>query len=105
MGIFAYVGKDGIVSRVIVADLDFIESGVVGDPQMWVETSVDGSITKNYAGVGDTFDEVLHEFQKPKPFPSWAWDVKKAEWVPPVAQPQDEVEHDWDEKSLSWKTL
>ena len=65
---------DGIVETVQVADQNFIDSGVVGDPNNWIQTSYntrggvhyapnsnepDGGIAlrKNYAGVGHTYDQ------------------------------------------------
>ena len=38
MAHFAKV-ENGIVSQVIVAEQDFINSGAVGDPSSWVQTS------------------------------------------------------------------
>jgi hypothetical protein len=38
MSHFAQV-KNGIVTGVIVAEQDFIDSGLVGDPKEWIQTS------------------------------------------------------------------
>ena len=39
MSHFVEINKDGIVQRGIVAEQDFIDSGAVGDPNNWVQTS------------------------------------------------------------------
>lgn len=38
MSHFAKV-ENGIVTHVIVAEQDFINSGLVGDPSIWIQTS------------------------------------------------------------------
>ena len=62
--------ETGIVTEVIVAEQDFINtlSGT------WIETSYTGSIRKNYAGIGDTYDSTRDAFISPKPFSSWTLD-------------------------------
>ncbi len=39
MSHFAEIDQDNIVVRVIVAEQDFINSGAVGDPRQWIQTS------------------------------------------------------------------
>ena len=39
MSHFAEINGQGTVLRVIVAELDFIYSGAVGDPSRWIQTS------------------------------------------------------------------
>lgn len=59
---FAQIDKNGIVQRVIVADQSFINSGLVGDPSMWRETSMDGSIGGKYAGRGYIYSTTTSAF-------------------------------------------
>ena len=76
MSHFAEV-ENGIVKRVIVAEQDFIDSGAVGDPKNWVETSYNTQagvhklggtpLRKNYAGIGYTYGKDLDAFIPPKP--------------------------------------
>lgn len=112
---------DGVVVDVIVAEQDFIDSGVVGDPSMWVQTSYntfagvhygpdrkpDGGVAlrKNYAGIGHTYDAQRDAFIPPQIFPSWTLDEQTCLWVPPVPKPQslEFIDYYWDEASLSWK--
>ena len=44
--------NNNVVTEVIVAEQDFINSGAVGDSFLWVQTSYNGSFRKNYAAVG-----------------------------------------------------
>jgi hypothetical protein len=58
------------VVNVIVAEQNFIDSGAVGTGSNWVQTSYSGSIRKNYAGIGYTYDESRDAFIPPQPEPS-----------------------------------
>ena len=64
MSHFAKV-ENGIVTQVIVAEQDFIDSGAVGDPSLWIQTSYTGSIRGCYAGIGFTYDADIDEFIPP----------------------------------------
>jgi hypothetical protein len=71
MSHFARV-ENNIVVEVIVAEQDFIDSGAVGDPAKWIQTSyntINGvhvlggtPLRKNYAGIGFIYDPVADEF-------------------------------------------
>ena len=73
-------GSNNIVTRVIVADQDFIDSGAVGASSNWVKTSYNTHggvhrlggtpLRKNYAGIGYTYDESRDAFIAPQPEPS-----------------------------------
>ncbi len=102
MGYFAQIDKNGIVTRVIVADQKFIDSGRVGEPSEWVETSMDGSLRKNYAGIGYTYNKKLDGFIAPQPYKSWVLDEKTCQYVPPVPMPTDQKLYTWDEATLEW---
>ena len=77
MAHFAKV-ENGLVIDVIVAEQEFINSGAVGDPSSWVQTSYNtyagvhklGGIPlrKNYAGIGYTYDAQRDAFIPPNPF-------------------------------------
>ena len=76
MGHFAKV-ENGIVTQVIVAEQDFIDTGAVGDPSTWVQTSYNTQggqhrnggtpLRKNYAGIGYTYDAIDDAFIPPMP--------------------------------------
>jgi hypothetical protein len=117
MAHFAKV-ENGTVTQVIVADQEFINSGAVGDPSAWIQTSYntrggvhygqdgepDGGVAlrKNYAGIGYTYDAVLDAFIPPQPFPSWVLDEQAGVWQAPVAMPEDNKRYQWDEEAGAW---
>ena len=68
----------------------------------WKQTSYNGKIRKNYAGVGYTYDEGLDAFIAPKPFASWLLDEAKAQWKAPVDYPTDDKRYTWDEATTAW---
>lgn len=101
--------ENGIVTQVIVAEQDVIDSGLFG--YGWVQTSYRTTgnahpeakpLRKNYAGVGFIYDKDLDAFIPPKPFPSWVLDKNSCLWVAPIKKPSDENLYNWDEKSQSW---
>lgn len=71
----------------------------------WKQTSYNGNIRKNYAGVGYTYDEGRDAFIAPKPFASWLLDETTAQWKAPVDMPTDDKRYSWDEATTSWKEL
>ena len=75
--------KNGIVTEVIVAEQDFINSGLVGDSFLWVQTSFNGNFRKNYAGIGYTYDPVRDAFIPPQPDPTWTLDEETCQWINP----------------------
>ena len=111
MSHFAKV-ENGIVTEVIVAEQDFIDTGLVGEPSLWVQTSYntygnihsnDGTpLRGNYAGVGYTYDEKNDVFYAPSSFPSWVLNEITWLWQAPVSQPDDGEYYVWNEDSLSW---
>ncbi len=110
--------ENSIVTQVIVAEQEFINTGAVGDPASWIQTSyntrggihygADGkpdggqALRKNYAGIGWIYDARRDAFYEPQPYPSWILNETTCIWEPPVPCPQDEKIYSWDESSLSW---
>ena len=101
MSHFAEIDGNGLVQRVIVAEQDFIDSGVVGDTANWIQTSYNHNIRKQFAGVGYTYDKVKDIFVAPQPFASWALDGN-SDWQAPVARPDDDKMYRWDEDTTNW---
>jgi hypothetical protein len=118
MAHFAKV-ENGIVTQVIVAEQEFIDSGVVGDG--WVQTSYNTrggvhyepnshtpsqdqskALRKNYAGIGYTYDTERDAFIAPKPFPSWILNEDTCIWQSPVPIPDRKGLYDWNEENQSW---
>jgi len=99
--IFAKV-RNGIVIEVIVADQEFIDSYVDSTPGNWLETRKDGSIRKNYAGIGFSYDSTRDAFIPPQPYPSWTLNETTCLWECPVAYPTDGNMYNWNEETQTW---
>jgi hypothetical protein len=102
---------DGIVTEVLVVEQDVIDTGLFGDPALWVQTSYNTHggqhpegrpLRKNYAGIGHTYDSVRDAFYAPQPFPSWALNEDTCLWDAPTAKPDDGKKYRWDESELAW---
>ena len=117
----------GEVTDVIRADQAFIDTGLVGDPTDWWETSYNTrggvyylpdsntpdpdqskALRANYAGLGYTLDMnviqngTLGVFYAPQPYPSWTISAPTWLWQPPVPYPSTGGPYYWDEQTLSW---
>ena len=57
---------------------------------------------KNYAGMGMVYDPVRDAFYGVQPFPSWVLDEETCLWDAPVPYPDDGLDYDWDEDTVSW---
>ena len=68
----------------------------------WKQTSYNGNIRKNYAGIGYIYDAQRDAFIPPQPFNSWLLDETSCQWNPPIAYPQDGQIYVWDEATTSW---
>jgi hypothetical protein len=107
MSHWAEINENNIVVRVIVGDNDdpngdegyqWIVDNLGGN---WIQTSYNGTIRKNYAGIGYTYDLNLDAFYAPQPYPSWVLN-EDARWQAPVAYPTDGKSYFWDETTLQW---
>jgi len=102
---------DGIVTEVLVIEQDVIDTGLFGDPALWVQTSYNTfggqhpegrPLRKNYAGIGFTYDAERDAFYAPQPFPSWVLDEETCWWDAPTPHPDDGKPYYWDEATLAW---
>lgn len=121
MSHFAKIDENNIVVQVIVAEQDFINTGAVGDPTNWIQTSYntrggihygqdgqpdDGvALRKNFAGKGYTYDADRDAFIPPRPFASWSLNEDTCLWDSPVAYPTDGQYYVWNEDTTSWDLL
>jgi len=106
---------NGIVRRVIVAEQDFIDSGAVGIPSRWVQTSYNTHggvhklggtpLRKNYAGIGYTYDEQRDSFIPPRPYQSWNLNEDTCLWESPIPYPNDNKPYLWNETTGSWEEV
>lgn len=114
MAHFAEINLNNIVLRVIVVHnndclLNGVETETVGAAfcrnlfgGTWVQTSYNGTIRKNYAGAGFTYDSQRNAFIPPKPYANWVLDETTCKWGAPVAYPTDDKMYRWDESTTSW---
>jgi hypothetical protein len=104
--------ENGTVTQVIVAEQDVIDTGLFGDPNLWVQTSYNTlggvhvlggtPLRKNYAGIGYTYDSERDAFIPPTPFTSWLLNEDSCLWQAPTPMPVDGKMYSWDETTLSW---
>jgi hypothetical protein len=91
MAHFAEIDNNNQVIQVIVAEQDFIDSGAVGNPANWIQTSyntVGGlhllggtPLRMNFASIGYTYDPVRDAFIPPKPeFGNYQFDETTCTW-------------------------
>jgi hypothetical protein len=113
MSHFAKV-ENGIVTQVNVIDQEVVDTGLFGDPALWVQTSYNTyggrhclggtPLRKNYASIGYTYDSIRDAFYAPQPFPSWLLNEDTCIWEAPVAMPEsvEEKYYTWDEETTAW---
>lgn len=117
MGHYAKV-KDGIVTEVIVAKYDYIQSRE--DKDDWIKTSYNTrggrhyesnigdtlsnnqakALRWNFAGVGYHYDKDADAFYAPKPFESWILDKGTWQWKAPKIMPEGPCY--WKEDTKEW---
>jgi len=104
MSHFAKIDKNNIVTEVIVAEQDFINSGKVGDSFLWVQTSYNHNFRKQFAGVGHTYDKTNDVFIPPQPSPSYTLNAS-FDWEEPAGKPDDDKHYEYNEDTESWDEL
>jgi len=117
MAHFAKLDKDNVVTEVHVVNniellaADGSESEIMGVAFLirwsggysnWKQTSYNGKIRKNYAGIGYKYDSERDAFIPPQPFPSWTLNEDTCLWDSPTPYPTDEGRYQWDEETTSW---
>ena len=117
----------GKVTKVIVADQDFIDSiKIDNEPGEWVQTSYNTyggvhydrstnpptpsedqskALRKNYAGVNFHYNKHVDAFYDEQPYPSWTLNNTTYLWEPPIAYPSDGKNYKWDETAQNWAEL
>jgi hypothetical protein len=116
MAHFAKLDENNIVLEVNVVNNDALDpnneesSGIAfltewsGGYSKWKQTSYNGSLRANFAGVGFKYDSDFDVFIAPQPYPSWKLNYTTFQWEAPVAKP-DEVEGfvwAWSEYNKEW---
>jgi hypothetical protein len=117
MAHFAKLDKDNVVIEVnVVNNIELLtpdghESEILGIAFLirwsggysnWKQTSYNGKIRKNYAGIGYKYDSARDAFIPPKPFPSWTLNETTCLWDAPTPMPTDGQRYQWDEVTTNW---
>lgn len=115
MAHFAEIDSNNVVLRVIVvsnkdtSDANGVEKEHIGAAfcerlfgGTWVQTSYNGNIRKNYAGIGYTYRADIDAFVPPQPYPSWTLNEGTAQWEAPVPYPNDGKRYEWNEQAQNW---
>ena len=118
MAHFAKLDSNNVVTDVLVVDnadilddnnveqesigVTFLQN-LLGSDTNWKQTSYNGNMRKNYAGIGFTYDSGRDAFVPPQPFVSWTLDDSTCLWVPPIVMPSDGVYY-WDEDAYQADT-
>jgi hypothetical protein len=114
MAHFAQLNEQNIVTQVIaVADDELLVDGVEDEAKGvafcqslfggdWKQTSYSGSIRKNYAGLGYTYDAKRDAFIPPQPYPSWVLVEETCNWIAPVSYPTNGGIYQWNETTAAW---
>ena len=120
MAHFAKLDKDNVVTEVHVVNniemlaADGSESEIMGVAFLirwsggysnWKQTSYNGKIRKNYAGIGYKYDAQRDAFIPPQPFPSWTLNEDTCRWDAPTPIPIDGQLYNWDEATTSWVVI
>ena len=117
MAHFAKIDSNNIVTQVVaiandvLLDDNNVEQESIGVDFLnnifgnatWKQTSYNGNLRKQFAGIGYTFDSTKNVFIKPQPFNSWTLDSNN-DWQPPVERPDDYTPFDyyWNEVDQEW---
>ena len=106
MAHYALINENNIVEKVItgVDESNFDWESCYGNITFCLckRTSYSGSIRKNFAGIGYTFDSGRDAFIPPKPFASWVLNETTCQWEAPSAKPVDANFYAWDEGTTAW---
>lgn len=124
MAHFAKLDDNNVVTQVIVvgnkdtSDAAGVEKEYIGAAfcerlfgGTWKQTSYNGNMRKNYAGIGYTYDAGRDAFIPPKPFNSWVLIEETCQWKAPIDMPADAGTgeppklYTWDESTISWRVM
>lgn len=118
MAHFAELDSNNIVTQVIVVNNnELMDNGVENESKgilflsnlfghnRWKQTSYNGNIRKNYAGIGYHYDEQKDAFIPLQPFASWVLNHETCRWEAPNPYPTDGKIYIWNENTVSWDTL
>jgi hypothetical protein len=118
MAHFCELDANNVVLRVVVvdnkdtSDASGVEKEHIGAAHLekilggtWKQTSYNGNMRKNYAGIGYTYRADIDAFVPAKPFNSWVLNESTAQWEAPTPMPTDGKMYSWDEATTNWVEL
>ncbi len=119
MAHFARIDKNNIVQHVCIIDNENLlnenkqeeeDFGIAylnkihGVGFTWVQTSYNGNLRKNYAGIGFTYDSERDAFIPPQTYDSWSLNEDTCQWEAPKAYPDDDNDYEWNEDNETWES-
>ena len=114
MAHFAKLGAGNIVLTVEVvsndvatteqAGVDFLNN-LYGSRDVWVQTSYNGNIRKNFASKGYKYDQTRDAFISPRTYISWTLNETTCQWEPPIPYPNDSNNYAWNETKKIWEQI
>jgi len=123
MAHFAKINPEGIVTQVVVASQQWVDSYIDNAPGFWLQASYntvggihygqdgqpDGGeqLRKNFPGIGWSYDKQRDAFIPPKPptMASWVLDEDTCRWIAPTPCPSNAPagkSYVWNESTVSW---
>jgi hypothetical protein len=120
MAYYAFLNEDNVVTEVIVGkDETELIDGLT--PEEWygnfrgqkclrtsfntnagVHATGGAPFRKNFASIGDVYDEQRDAFYIAKPYPSWILNEETCQWSAPIPYPDVNYSVQWDEATLTW---
>ena len=112
MAHFAQLDENNVVLQVIVVNNEDCQDdngveqesvgiafcqALFGADTVWKQTSYNGNIRKNYAGIGGVYDSARDAFRGVQPYASWTLDETTCLWEAPITKPNDGNIYRWDE--------
>lgn len=115
MAHFAKINNGTVEQVIVVHNNELLVNGVETESKgakfchdlfggEWVQTSYNGNMRKQYAGIGYSYDAHADVFIAPQPYPSWSLDANH-DWQPPTPMPVDDKKYAWFEPNRVWIEL
>ena len=110
MAHYAELDTQNRVIRVVVIDNQYDTNEATGIAYcqqlfkggVWIKTSYNSTIRKNFAVPGSTYHADKDAFITPRPFKSWQLN-DDCKWIAPIAYPTDGKAYYWHEGTLNWR--
>jgi hypothetical protein len=118
MAHFAKLIGNKVVDVIVVHNNELLDNGIeleqkgiqflkslYGQDTNWKQTSYNGNLRKNYAGIGSIYDETRDAFIPQKLYNSWILNENTCQWEAPIARPQDGNKYKWNEQIQNWELI